>query len=423
MAAGKRIAFVNPPRVKEGFIEAEDCCWGASSKLVLPAMLLSCASQIKDAIFIDLAIDNLNDLKILSPDIIVIPLAWQYHRETYNTMAQFCSQNGIQLVVIAVPPGYVQDYAMLEPNPHMVVYSEPETVFKDWADHEFSDEWKYDPANSGIAYYSSGIVTLRGIRDCEFDKIGRTNYAWLVHPHYRDRYRVAVVQATRGCPYRCHFCVWGGSTITDKSFKMRNPKVVADDLKAVWKILNQKFIYLLSAQLTTNLDWIKEFHKNMVGSGVQFQSNVRINEVTDEKLKLLSESGMTNTSVGVEALTDKLLLRLKKGYDMETVKKGLVIMDNSGIPYHVHLRLGYGETVEEIAEVHKSLDELAKLNLKNMRADLGPLIFYKGTVYGDNHPCESVPSPNYTENCPMMKGIPREWNAIGQRLIEMGWIG
>ncbi len=414
-----KVAFVNPPKLYNGkFVEAEDCCWGAVGIRVLPSMLLACASQMENAVYIDLSIEDASALAKAKADVVVYPLAWQYHRETFKKMSVICGRT--PQIVLSIPSGYMKEYAFLKPSPFAVVYSEPELVLSLLKD----DLVAWRQKTNGLAWVDKlGLYNQNGLNPNCLDNIKGTNYN-LVPPRYWRFYAWACYQVTRGCPYRCTFCVWGGSTVTDQNFKMRPADQVAEDmLKIRNHAIDNKvkiFTYLLAAQLTTNLKWIQRFNTLLGHDPIPFQSNVNVFDLTDEKIRLLKESGMTLVSVGIEALTDSLLERINKRHRFEHIIEGLKVLDKHYSHYTCHLRTGIGETLKDIEESKQNVIKLHEVGIKYARFHFGPVIYYKGTQIHDKPPCLLERSPDYSEACFRMKDIPKEWSQVAEVLGKFG---
>lgn len=400
--AGKKVAFVTlkPIEVKtEGHMEdalalAEDCCWSLTRSRYLPAGLLACASQMEDAFFFDLSIEPPENLEALKPDLIVYPLIpyWPTVTKTFHSaMSDICRD--IPKIVLAVPPGYMEDYARLEPNPFCVVYSEPEAVFSDFHAEDLI-EWRAQ--SRGTAWVDDGVFhKTEPLKTCIHDVKGTD---WdLVPPSYWFHYDCIVYQISRGCPWRCYFCVWGGSTVTDRTFRMRPPEQVATDLMGLrrtvdkyLKLLHPIRLQILSAQLTTDLKWIREYHSLVQDDPYPFMGNINLHELTEEKLELLIQAGMTAFSAGLEALTDPLLKRLNKPNDFEDIIRGIEILNEADVNYHLTMMSGgYGETKDEIRESLDNIEIMNKRGILHGRITIGgPVIYYKGTEMGRNPPEE-----------------------------------
>ncbi|MCK4265907.1 MAG: hypothetical protein KAX31_01405, partial [Thermoplasmata archaeon] len=252
---------------EDAFALAEDCCWSLTRNRYLPAGLLACASQMEDAFFFDLSIEPPESLELLKPDLIIYSLFAYLPTIAgllHSTMSKICKD--VPKIILAVPPGYMEDYARLEPNPFCVVYSEPEKVFADFQGDDLI-EWR---ANAkGTAWVDdTGFHRTEPLKTCIHDIKG-TNWD-LVPSSYWFHYDRVVYQVSRGCPWRCKFCVWGASTVTDRTFRMRPAEQVATDLTNLretidkhLKLLDPIPLQLLSAQLTTDIRWIREYHSLM----------------------------------------------------------------------------------------------------------------------------------------------------------------
>lgn len=416
-----RLAFVNPPRIgrKKRAVEAEDCCWGLGP-LVLPAMLLACASEAQraghDVAFVDLAIDKPQALPDFALDAVVHALAWQWHGIVNKAMAEACGN--VPRVVLAVPPGYAKRYAELDPAPLFALHSEPErgmhplpgkgTGFTDWLPH---------------------TCTLAGIQvempDNSLDQLGAVDYT-LVPTHYWQHYAAAIYQVTRGCPYRCSFCVWGGSTVTDPTFKMRPAQQVADDIGQIRRLSVEARgkpipLYLLCAQLTTNEKWIADFERAMQGVPYPFQANVNLGDLTADKLRVLMKCGLVSTSIGLEAVTTPLLGMLGKPYTFERAVHGLLTLQEVGINWKAHVRYGFGETAEDVAEATANLLKMKGAGLRNPRIDFAPIVHYEGTRIREEATYELGPLPG-SEVERLAMADPPDWSPFVDRLREYGWL-
>jgi len=140
-------------------------------------------------------------------------------------------------------------------------------------------------------------------------------------------------------------------------------------------------LYLLNAQLTTDLRWIKEFYELMRERPYPFKGNVHLKEVTREKLFLLNRGGMHLTSAGAEAITDPLLAKLGKKQTFEDVIRGVEVLNEAGAWYILHLKNGFGEEKKDIEETIDNIKVMTKRGIKYSRFHIAsPIIYYKGTV-------------------------------------------
>jgi hypothetical protein len=424
-----RIAFVSPPALPDGkLVEAEDCCWGAKSVNVLPGMLIACATEALNAghniAFIDLGIDQVSELRKFGAELVIYPLAWQYHRLVEEMMGAICGST--KRMILSIPAGYARDYATLPSPPFAALYSEPEMIVRGLP-ASASDLPAWRSIAAGIMYLDGYQVRMSPSLPTCMDLLAPVN--WDVVPRkYWKRYTVAVYQVTRGCPYRCKFCVWGGSTVTDRTFKMRPAKQVAGDLRR----LNPLFVnrgskrgslYLLSAQLTTSMLWLREFAEFMGNDPIPYQSNVNLREMTDEKANLLYKSGMRQASAGLEAFTDRMLKRMGKPWTAEEALEGALILERSEIPtVGMHIRTGYGETAEEIDEAIEAATHWHEAGIGRINFNFGPIAHYDGTLMRDDHDYLLVDAGTPGAPVYRMKDIPSmAWRKFVEVTREFGW--
>ena len=422
-----KVAFVAPPKFN-AFALSEDCCWGLCESRYLPAGLLASASQMEDAFFFDLSIDDPRNLELMKPDLIVYPLIPQpVSRLFHSLMARTCKD--VPKIVLAVPPGYAENYARMEPNPFCVVYSEPEAVFAGL--HGDLAEWR--AGSQGTAWVDGGFYKTGPLTTCLHDIKG-TNWG-LVPSHYWFHYDCVIYQVSRGCPWGCNFCVWGGSTVTDRTFRMRPAEQVVTDLANLRltmnryiKLLHPPPLQLLSAQLTTDIKWVREFHSltqiavDTCGTGHPlhpFFGNITLNDLTEEKIELLSQAGMRSFLAGLEALTDPLLKRLNKPHNFEDIIRSIKILNEADVIYSLNLISGgYGEERGEIKECLDNIEIMSKSGIAHGQIAIGsPIIYYKGTAIAENPPGELVYDPRH--NGLRQKHIHvAEWLEVAKKLKE-----
>lgn len=393
-----KIAFVNPPSIYDGKfgIEAEDCCWGRSARRILPYALLSAASQVKrhDVKYFDMAIDEVEEtceINEFGPDAVVYPVVYQELDELVRVTRELPGRH----VRLAYPPGYADE---LVERDKYVIYSEPEQALGFLDSYNYVRKWAVN--TPGIVYRGKLQENTTPMNN-QLHLLNDIDYS-LVPEHYWPYYRLAVYQVTRGCPYRCHFCSWGGSTVTDRTFRRKDPAQVARDICSLRDHANRHRgtdrnrpipLYLLASQMSGSVVWLKKFHRLMSPRPYPFQTNVNAHELTAEKLRLLMESGLRTTSIGVECLTDRLLKKINKPHTFDEVLAAVNLLEGAEISYSLHFRYGFGETETDIEESLENLDELKKVITGNMcRMDIGPFIYYKGTRLRDKvDTCELKP--------------------------------
>jgi len=158
--------------------------------------------------------------------------------------------------------------------------------------------------------------------------------------------------ATRGCPYKCTFCLWPQTMYKLGSYRMRHPRAVLDEVEYVEKRWGPfKSIYFDDD--TFNLG-----HARMIAFAddlkkrpwrIPFGCNARTDHFTDEMMERLADVGLFNIRVGVESGDPEVLKRTKKDLDLATVPRCIEMAHRHGVKVHVTFTIGLsGESQESI---------------------------------------------------------------------------
>ncbi len=115
---------------------------------------------------------------------------------------------------------------------------------------------------------------------------------------------VGVIEATRGCPYKCDFCQ--DSNVLHGSVFRTRP---IDDVIKEIKSFPQKFLFFCDVSLTIDPSYTKALFKAMKGLNKKFvcEGNVDVLARDEELLKLSYEAGCTEWTVGFESFTQQAL--------------------------------------------------------------------------------------------------------------------
>jgi radical SAM superfamily enzyme YgiQ (UPF0313 family) len=188
-----------------------------------------------------------------------------------------------------------------------------------------------------------------------------------------------LVQVTIGCTHNdCTFC----TMYKGKSFKIRNPKEVIEDL--AWArqhysrverifLCDGDALCLATHKLIEILDYIKENFPECERVTTYGRASHALSK-SDEELSMLKEHGISMVYIGAESGSDKVLEMVKKGETRETLISGVQKLEKAGIKTSVTFISGLAgqdmweehavETGTMIAEMNASYVSLLTLMLK-----------------------------------------------------------
>jgi radical SAM superfamily enzyme YgiQ (UPF0313 family) len=298
-----RVLLFNPPLyLDQYYIEAEECCFGAPGRPVVPYGLLRTASFLHmmkyQVQFIDYAVEEKPWSFVLKE----IP-KWDLAVTSVIHGGFYHSQ-------------FLAFYTPLRGQKTLIALSYPESATNETQEFLSLNREKH-------AQFQKLIPS--------FDQEIKVNYS--LYPYHGIASKVFIVQASTGCRYNCNFCVWAG-----KRFQPRMPRDVVAQLADIRALMTPSdFVFLLSSQITGDKAWLKEFVelKEKLVPDLTFQGDIGIGEVDEETALLLKRSGIENATVGAEALSDDWLRKFRKPWTYESIKSGCLNLQKAGVSYHI----------------------------------------------------------------------------------------
>ena len=143
--------------------------------------------------------------------------------------------------------------------------------------------------------------------------------------------KTATIITSRGCGNSCKFC---STTRYWKKVRFRSSKNVVNEIEHV---LNEfpfiKNIVFFDDTFTSNRDHAISVCKEIIRRGIKINWGCwsRTNILDDEYLKILSESGCTTLSFGIESGNDEMLKVIRKNSTVENNYKALTLPQKYGI--------------------------------------------------------------------------------------------
>jgi anaerobic magnesium-protoporphyrin IX monomethyl ester cyclase len=136
------------------------------------------------------------------------------------------------------------------------------------------------------------------------------------HHHHHHRFEAepsgpgAEVEASRGCPYSCTFCAKENFR---NAYRKRDPQVVLDEIRTLQR-QDIEYVYFIDEIFLPN----EMLLRGLLGSGLKFGVQTRIDLWKPEMLKLLGDAGCVSVEAGVESLTPEGREALAKRCKMTT---------------------------------------------------------------------------------------------------------
>lgn len=209
--------------------------------------------------------------------------------------------------------------------------------------------------------------------------------------------RIVYLESSRGCPYRCSYCV----ASTSNKVRMFPLPYILDILKTLMekqtktvKFLDRTF-NADTNYLTSILDFIE---KHNISTTFQFEIVVdRLTKALIEKIGAYQNSNL-RFEIGIQSTNDVVNQSIRRHQNMDLVKENILLL-NQYPHITLHVDLIAGLPFEDLASFKNSFNETFELFASELQ--LGFLKFLKGThlmtmidehcyVYDQNPPYEII---------------------------------
>jgi len=191
---------------------------------------------------------------------------------------------------------------------------------------------------------------------------------------------MANLLTSRGCPYKCNFCVldW----ISRRKVRFRSGENIADEVEMLLK----KFpsittIWIHDDAFMINKDRTIEFCDAIIARGIktQFVASARFRPISEEVVRKMDQAGFAHVLFGLESGADNVIAGMKKGITKEHVRYGMELFGKTGMKATAFLIAGLpGETDETIQETIDFVQEIQNINYL-FYDDMGVAMMYPGT--------------------------------------------
>ena len=215
-----------------------------------------------------------------------------------------------------------------------------------------------------------------------WDLIRPDEYPEAQHGAFFERFPIAPIIATRGCPFLCTFCA--AHFVVGRKVRKRSIENIFEEINFLYEKYHIREFHLVDDNFTLNKKFVKNFCKKLLESNLDISwatpNGVRLDTLDKECLEIMKESGLYLISVGIESGSDRVLKMTKKELTVKKILNGVSVIKESGIDIAGFFMFGYpGETIEEM----KKTIELS-LKLPLIRANYFTFLPLPGTeIFND----------------------------------------
>jgi anaerobic magnesium-protoporphyrin IX monomethyl ester cyclase len=188
------------------------------------------------------------------------------------------------------------------------------------------------------------------------------------------------IVSSRGCPFKCIFCLWP-RTMYGKKFRRRSPENVVDEIQHVVSTYGIDEIYFDDDCFTLDKRRLIQICEEIVKRKikVKWMCQARVDTIDQNILNKMKKAGCHYIKYGVESGSQELLNRMKKGITLEAVRKAFKETRKIGIKTQAFFLLGLPW---ETSETFKETINFAK-EIKPDSAQFAVVVPHPGTELYD----------------------------------------
>ncbi|MBR5473344.1 MAG: B12-binding domain-containing radical SAM protein, partial [Clostridia bacterium] len=211
--------------------------------------------------------------------------------------------------------------------------------------------------------------------------------------------RICYIETSRGCPYRCAFCLsgrCGGLRYFDMDTVKQNILLLANSGTKTVKFVDRTFNanYRRANEI---LLFIKENYGTKIPSGVCFHFEIAGDILHEETLAILKEMphSAVQLEIGMQSFNEQTLKTINRKTDTQKLIKNIKTL-LSFQNMHIHIDLIAGLTGEDLQSFKNSFN--IGYNLKAHMLQMGFLKLLYGSdmrEHTDKYPCDFSDTPPY----------------------------
>jgi len=271
-------------------------------------------------------------------------------------------------------------------KPDYMVVGEGERIFHELLEYIGNNDkalpkgvWVYE--NGDIVYASSESYTIEDLDSLPFpdyELLGikkflkiQTDAKYEHHAVDLKKSRSLPISASRSCPFKCTFCHHAGMA----SYRKHSVEYVMQFIKEMMSEYDISFISIYDELFSLNKQRVLDFCKELEKLKINFNCQLRVDQIDDEMLSAMKKAGCLEISFGIESGSQEVIDSMRKKTKVEQIKNALALTKKHKIGIQGNFLFG------DPAETEETLQESIKFQEQNALffQDWSMVIPYPGT--------------------------------------------
>lgn len=212
----------------------------------------------------------------------------------------------------------------------------------------------------GIIFRDGDTINDTGRRPVieDLDGLPRPAYHHLPMYNYNDDFQVLDIPnvqmwASRGCPFKCIFCMWPQIMYGNHRYRTRSPEAVVSEMDWLLNRYGFKGVYFDDDTFNIGKERIIKMCHLMRERGIHVPWAVmaRADTFDEETLSEMADSGLVGIKYGIESAVQSIVTDSGKALDLEKAVKMIEFTKRMGVKVHLTFTFGLpGETKDSIRQ-------------------------------------------------------------------------
>jgi radical SAM superfamily enzyme YgiQ (UPF0313 family) len=178
------------------------------------------------------------------------------------------------------------------------------------------------------------------------------------------------MQSSRGCHYRCYFCLWNQAVYNYGKYRAFSAKRVVDEIQDSISRYRAKEIYFDDDDFTTDKKHILSICEEILKRNLRIKWSCMGNVInlTEEIIGTMANSGCIGIKFGVESGSEKVLETIGKPFDLKKVKEIVKSCRKYKIKTQATFTIGLLEETEE--DIKKTIRFANSLDVDSIQVSI-----------------------------------------------------
>jgi len=205
---------------------------------------------------------------------------------------------------------------------------------------------------NGKTFFNSPVYVqdLDSLGFPAWDLMPPETYPESQHGAFFEKFPIAPIIITRGCPYACTFC--SAPILSGKKIRHHSVEYTQNHIRLLYE-RGVREIHIVDDNFTFDKDFCKQLLRGIIDLKLDISlatpNGVRMDCLDDETIELMKEAGQYLITVSVESGSDRTLKRMRKGTTVEKIRNNIKKIKKHGLPIAGFFILGFpDETREDI---------------------------------------------------------------------------